>query len=85
MQQSIDKFFIEAASYLGGLEPKKIALMKRIYSKICKDFNINVEDKSRRESLALLILCYTKDDESEDDVYDFAHKWMSFIASLKSA
>ena len=55
--------------------------MRSIFSNICRDFNIKVEDNKRRKSLALLILCTMTEDEGEDEVYESAHRWMSFIAS----
>ena len=81
MQEAIDKFFIEASNYLGGLDAKKTASMQSIFSKICRDLKIKGTDKKRRESLALLILCSTTDDEGDDEVYDSAHRWMRFLAS----
>ena len=80
MQQAIDKFFSDASDYLGGLEPESTASMRKIFSKVCRDLNIGPDDQRRRESLALIILCTTKDDESEDEVYEIAHRWMSYLA-----
>ena len=81
MQQTIDKFFNDASDYLGGLDPKRTASMRRIFSKVCRDFNIGPDDEKRSESLALVILCTTKDDECEEEVYEIAHRWMSYLAS----
>ena len=74
MQQAIDKFFSDASAYFGGLDPESIASMRKIFSKVCRDCNIGPDDQKRRESLALIILCTSKDDECEEEVYEIAHR-----------
>ena len=79
MQQAIDKFFSDASAYLGGLDPESTASMRKIFSKVCRDCNIGPDDQKRRKSLALIILCTSKDDECEEEVYEIAHRWMSYL------
>ena len=79
MQQAIEKFFGDASAYLGGLEPESSAAMRKIFSKICRDLNITPDDQKRQESLALIIFCTAKDGECSDEIYDTAHRWMSYF------
>jgi hypothetical protein len=87
MQQSIDKFFSDALLYLGGDDAGSAASMRKIFTNLCKDFNIGPNDLKKQESLALVILCTTQDDESDEEVYEIAHRWLRNAASspLKNA
>ena len=79
MQQAIEKFFGDASAYFGGLEPDSSAAMRKIFSKVCRDLNITLDEQKRQESLALIILCTTKDGECYDEIYDITHRWMSYF------
>ena len=84
MQQAIEKFFGSASAYLGGLEPESCAAMRKIFYQVCRDLNIRPDDQKRQASLALIILCTTKDGECSDEIYDVAHRWMSYLGREKS-
>ena len=82
MHETIDRVFVDAVKYLGTLEVGRVAMMRRVYSRVCKDFSIRPDDTKRLESVALIILCATKDDEDEDKVFEIAHRWMRSVGAL---
>lgn len=82
MHKTIDRVFVDAVKYLGTLEVGRVAMMRRVYSRVCKDFSIRPDDTKRLESVALIILCATKDDEDEDEVFEIAHRWMRSVGAL---